>query len=518
MFESFYLGCYYNKLYIFLSSFLPGGWLAQEMTKCIGDLIEIGFKVRGLVTDNHAANVAAFSKLLQENDGDACNYFTHPDADFKTYVWFDPVHLVKNIRNNLINGKKFVFPAFDFQLNDINIASEAGYISWGDLHKIHDIDATMNGNLRMARKLTYQSLHPGNKKQNVSLALSVFDETTIAASRSYFPNRPDMSSFLQLINSWWLISNSKVRFHPNALGNAIVKNDSRLKFLSELADWFEEWTNGTSNFCLSKQTGKALILTLRSQVMLMEELLSEEYIYVRTGQLQSDPIERRFSQYRSMSGGRFLVSLREVSTSEKIIRCRSLLKIGESYWLQKDTEHTEDGDRVNSLVQNLESDEEGIMEASLCDNSQEVAHCIAGAIAKKLQKSNECKPCSEMMTAGKESSSTGRGSYLKIISRGGLIKPSEEMSDFVCTIFAQTEYIDKQICGEQSVRTVCCLALEKYAPDLLFACEEHIQSCRKRTIQFIVNTYYKNKQNLSNDQVRRDSVKAFKSRQRTKAS
>ena len=86
MFESFYLGGYYNKLYIFVSSFLPGGWLAQEMTKCIGDLIEIGFKVRGLVTDNHAANVAAFSKLLQENDGDARNYFTHPDADFKTHV------------------------------------------------------------------------------------------------------------------------------------------------------------------------------------------------------------------------------------------------------------------------------------------------------------------------------------------------------------------------------------------------------------------------------------------------
>ena len=121
------------------------------MFKCIEDLIAIGFKVRGLVTDNHGANVTAFSILLHENNGDKCNYFIHPNVDSKTYVWYDPVHLLKNIRNNLLNRKKFVFPAFDFELNDVNIACEAGYISWGDLHKIHDIDATMDGNLRMAR-------------------------------------------------------------------------------------------------------------------------------------------------------------------------------------------------------------------------------------------------------------------------------------------------------------------------------------------------------------------------------
>ena len=202
--------CPHNDYYVFDHAFilfLTGKWLAQEFTKCIGELMDAGFRVRGLVTDNHGANVTAFSILLNENDGDKHHFFTIPEADFKTYVWFDTVHLMKNIRNNLLNRKKFVFPAFHFDLNGVIIGSEAGYITWGDLHKIYDIDLTMDGNLRKARKLTYQSLHPGNNKQSVSLALSIFDETTIAACRCYIPNRPDMSNFLQLMHTWWLTSN-----------------------------------------------------------------------------------------------------------------------------------------------------------------------------------------------------------------------------------------------------------------------------------------------------------------------
>ena len=53
------------------------------------------------------------------------------------------------------------------------------------------------------------------------------------------------------------------------------------------------------------------------QRMLIEDLLSEGYEYVLTSRFQSDPLERRFSQYHQMSGGRFLVGLREVNSSEK---------------------------------------------------------------------------------------------------------------------------------------------------------------------------------------------------------
>ena len=51
-----------------------------------------------------------------------------------------------------------------------------------------------------------------------------------------------------------------------------------------------------------------------------------------TSRLQSDPIERRFSQYRQMSGGRFLVSLLEVQHSEIILACRTLIKENVNFW------------------------------------------------------------------------------------------------------------------------------------------------------------------------------------------
>ena len=56
-------------------------------------------------------------------------------------------------------------------------------------YDIYELDEKLQGNLRKAPKLTYKATHPGNNKQDVSLALAIFDETTSAAIRSYYPNR-----------------------------------------------------------------------------------------------------------------------------------------------------------------------------------------------------------------------------------------------------------------------------------------------------------------------------------------
>ena len=45
-----------------------------------------------------------------------------------------------------------------------------------------------------------------------------------------------------------------------------------------------------------------------------------------TARLQSDPVERRFSQYKQMSGGRFNNNLQKVLNSKRILRCRPLIK------------------------------------------------------------------------------------------------------------------------------------------------------------------------------------------------
>ena len=146
---------------------------------------------------------------------------------------------MKNIRNNLLNGEKFVFPKFIYNdgLNfDINF--RAGFIQWKDLHDIYDEDKGWSANLNKAPKLCYQVLHPGNNKQSVPLVLAIIHETTIAAAGSYFPTRSDLSEFLNLINIWWTISNSKQRYTPDVLGNAIIFGEE-MDFYRIFADWIE---------------------------------------------------------------------------------------------------------------------------------------------------------------------------------------------------------------------------------------------------------------------------------------
>ena len=81
-------------------------------------------------------------------------------------------------------------------------------------------------------------------------------------------------------------------------------------------------------FTATKQTSSALIKTLLCHAALIEELVDEGWRYVLTSRLQSDPLERRFGQYKQMSGRRFLVDLRNFTHSEKIMKLKFLLKGG----------------------------------------------------------------------------------------------------------------------------------------------------------------------------------------------
>ena len=105
--------------------------------------------------------------------------------------------------------------------------------------------------------------------------------------------------------------------------------------MRKFADWFELWQNlkipNCQIFTLLAQTSNAIVRTLRGQASLLEDLLPEGYDFILTARLQSDPLERRFGQYRQMSGGRFLVSLKDTNCSENIIKIKSLLKEGIFY-------------------------------------------------------------------------------------------------------------------------------------------------------------------------------------------
>ena len=65
---------------------------------------------------------------------------------------------------------------------------------------------------------------------------------------------------------------------------------------------------------------------MHAQPFLITDLHAEGFIFVIHRRFQSDPLENPFAQYRHISGGRFLVNLREVKSSAKILLTWSLIK------------------------------------------------------------------------------------------------------------------------------------------------------------------------------------------------
>ena len=494
---------------------ITGKWLAEKMSQNINLLTSNGFVVRSIVADNHSTNVNAFSTLIKTYESDSPLYIQHPqNFGKKTYSFYDSVHLAKNLRNNLINNKKFIFPELMYNDQNININCPAGYLSWHDLHNAHDKDKKLKGNLRKCPKLSYTALHPGSKKQNVPLALAIFDQTTIAGIKSYYPNRYDIVGFLQIFNIWWAISNSKQRYSPNKLNSAVVSSDGKMKFFVVLADWIEAWCK-SKNFTLTQQTSAAFITTLRGQAMLVNELLEEDgYSFVLTARMQSDAVERRFSMYRQMSGGCFLVSLREVMNSERILACRSLLKANISFWEEDlSIKDNEDIELLFDDTFSLKAEE--IANSVLDRDSEEVAITLAGYVAKKLLKRTKCDLCKIALLA--QDLDLANNAYLTLLSRGGLVVPSKNLADFVCSSFAALDYTSKDILTIPiSARASATFVLKNYGPACYFTCNDHRNWGFNYASKIVINIFYNNAQKLTKDSLKKDILKDFKARQRRK--
>ena len=98
-------------------------WLKKELIGYLGILSKSGFIVRALVCGNHPSNVSTLKNTLQRFKQDPDKFFIWYELR-KMYLFYDAVHLVKNIRNNLLDYKRFIFPSFKFDgfKNPVNVA------------------------------------------------------------------------------------------------------------------------------------------------------------------------------------------------------------------------------------------------------------------------------------------------------------------------------------------------------------------------------------------------------------
>ena len=216
-----------------------------------------------------------------------------------------------------------------------------------------------------------------------------------------------------------------------------------------------------------------------------------------------------------MSGGRFLVSLCEVTHSERILAIDSLLREGVNFWeedLRPTSADNEDMEKINKEVSEIACE---IMTSQLTDESREVATTIAGYVAKKLYKRTKCTNCQRRCVA--TSDDVTHCHYLNLLSRGGLTCPSTALADFVCQLFSALDAIESILqkhAKNISIRKAAELVISGLFEQVSFTCNIHDELGKKWAIRTIVNIFFNNHQKISNDTVRKDQVKDFKSRQR----
>ena len=108
---------------------------------------------------------------------------------------YDAVHLIKDGRNKLLNYKRPIYPAFEYDGFKNPVSFKGGKISWKLFHDVFEKDNLLEANLRKAPKITQKVLHPGNCKENVSVVLAIFHESTSATLTSYFPEKKNEAEF-----------------------------------------------------------------------------------------------------------------------------------------------------------------------------------------------------------------------------------------------------------------------------------------------------------------------------------
>ena len=107
---------------------IDGKWIKEQILDSLKTLKNCGFRVGAIVSDNHSARVLACKLFLKESSHlDDHLFIQH---NYQKIFWLhDTVHLIKNVRNNLLNYNRFIVLAFKYEGFKDPILFKGGQIS-----------------------------------------------------------------------------------------------------------------------------------------------------------------------------------------------------------------------------------------------------------------------------------------------------------------------------------------------------------------------------------------------------
>jgi len=250
----------------------------------------IGLRVAAIVCDqetNHRiclaglGATAAKPKFTTENGNDV-------------YVMYDPPHLMKNVRNNMLRY-------------DIIIGSDV--ISFDYISKLFDLEQASV--LRFVPKLTKTHIEPNAfKRMNVKLATQVLSHSVASAIRAYIaleklPTDANATAdFVERVNRLFDIMNSNKRKTNNKWKRPLtLKSVEQMNELKSFTNWASQWRfKSKQKSTIVKQTlpfkdGLMMTCTALHDVC-MSLLETNKFRFVLTSRFNQDIVENWFSCIR----------------------------------------------------------------------------------------------------------------------------------------------------------------------------------------------------------------------------
>ncbi len=262
---------------------------------------------------------------------------------------------------------------------------------------------------------------------------------------------------MEVILSWWKSVNVKSKFLSHRKRDdlrAPITSQNLLEktsFFRGFVDWLQAWgeSTQTSRTGLTKETFQASKQTSEGLAGLSEFLILERKMnYFLTGKCQSDKIEGRFGQMRQMSGGNLYASVRQFLESDRTLRIKNLAALELSMSKISDIfndSKRENEDKIKEIATELvlSFDCENSIETNpeIPDSDKNIIFYVAGYCARTLSRRTKCILCKELLLAEENvdginvieencSDETREGieknkEYISLVSRGGLVYPSE---------------------------------------------------------------------------------------------
>lgn len=262
--------------------------MTDHLLKAIITAVEqIGYEVHATVCDMGGSNYSLINqlKISEEN-----NSFDNPvDPSRKINVFADVPHLVKLIRNHFLDH------GFHSADGEETITCDS----------VRELIAVDQGKMRLAHKLTNQHVSvKGYKRQKVTFAVQLLSNTVSKALR-FLGERGEIKSagwlltakFIKLVNDWFDVMNSCLRFDPSGKRNAFHKTEAQMEVLSDMVMRIRSLR--VNKRFLPFQKG--ILISSKSLVSLYDALHTRFGLtYILTRRLNQDVVESFFSVMRQM--------------------------------------------------------------------------------------------------------------------------------------------------------------------------------------------------------------------------